>query len=93
MADLKKLGIYKGEGKYHEEILYSMAFLYSMISAEISHYLKDFGLSIGKLNILIAIKHHGGQEGLRQVEISEHLILTPYIFMTHFLLNMNCFFS
>ena len=77
MADLKKFGIYKGEGNYHEEILYSMAFLYNIISMDIARFLKKNDLSIGKLNILIAIKHHGGTDGLRQVKIGEHLILTP----------------
>ncbi|MBZ0165830.1 MAG: MarR family transcriptional regulator, partial [Candidatus Omnitrophica bacterium] len=28
------------------------------------------------LNVLVAIKHHGGDEGLPQVQISRHLIVT-----------------
>jgi DNA-binding MarR family transcriptional regulator len=51
--------------------------LYSLISDSIESYLKPYDLSIGKLNILIAIKHHGGHEGIRQVQISQHLIVTP----------------
>jgi len=77
IKDLKRFGVYKGEGKYHEEIVYSLALLYNVINGEISGYLKPYDLSIGKLNILIAIKHHGGDHGIRQVEISEHLIVTP----------------
>lgn len=77
MADLNKFGIYKGEGRVHEEILYSMALLYNIINTEVSNYLKPFNLTVGKLNILIAIKHHGGEEGIAQVEVSKHLIVTP----------------
>lgn len=77
MADIKKFGVPKGEGKYPEEIIYSLALLYNVISTDITNFLKSYGLSIGKLNILIAIQHHGGEEGIRQVEISEHLIVTP----------------
>jgi DNA-binding MarR family transcriptional regulator len=77
MTDLSKFGVYKGEGRYHEEIVYSLALLYNVISTDITNYLKKYGLSIGKMNILIAIKHHGGNEGIRQVEVSQHLIVTP----------------
>ncbi len=77
MTDLSKLGFSKGEGRYHEEIVYSLALLYNVVSSDITNYLKDYDLSIGKLNILIAIKHHGGEEGIRQVEVSKHLIVTP----------------
>jgi len=77
VVDIKKFGVPKGEGKYPEEIIYSLALLYNVISTDITNFLKDYDLSIGKLNILIAIQHHGGQDGIRQVEISEHLIVTP----------------
>ncbi|MCA9409203.1 MAG: MarR family transcriptional regulator [Candidatus Omnitrophica bacterium] len=77
MKDLKTFGINKGAGKHHEEIIYSLALLYNIISNDIENYLKDYDLTIGKLNILLAIQHQGGQDGLRQVQISKHLIVTP----------------
>lgn len=77
MTDIKQFGVPKGEGRYPEEIIYSLALLYNVISTDMTNFLKDYDLSIGKLNILIAIQHHGGAEGIRQVEISEHLIVTP----------------
>ena len=77
MADLKTFGINKGEGKVHEEIVYSLALIYNMVDNRITNYLKDYDLTIGKLNILIAIKHQGGEKGIRQVQVSEHLIVTP----------------
>jgi DNA-binding MarR family transcriptional regulator len=54
-----------------------MAFLYNIVSADIDAFLGPFGLSAGKFNILMVVKHQGGAQGLRQVEISERLILTP----------------
>ncbi|MBU1995583.1 MAG: MarR family transcriptional regulator [Candidatus Omnitrophica bacterium] len=77
MANLKEYGIYKGEGRIHEEVIYSMALLYNVVNSEISTYLKDYNLTAGKLNILIAINHYGRGKGLPQVEISRHLIVTP----------------
>lgn len=77
MIDLKQFGIYTGEGKAHEEILYTTALIYNVAHGQISAYLKNYNMSVGKLNILIAIKHHGGQNGLPQVALSKHLITTP----------------
>jgi len=77
MKDIRTYGVPKGEGRYYEEIVYSMALLYNVIGSDIANYLKEYNLSIGKLNILVAIKHHGSDNGIRQVEISQHLIVTP----------------
>ena len=77
MTDLKTFGVHPGEGRYHEEIIYSLALLYNILTGDISNYLKSFHMTIGKLNILMAIKHQGGKDGIRQVDISKHLIVTP----------------
>ena len=77
MKELQTFGVYKGKGEHHEEAIYSLALLYNLISSDISNYLKKHKLTIGKLNVLIAIKHHGGETGIPQVEVSKHLIVTP----------------
>lgn len=77
MKDLTTFGINKGDGKYHEEAIYTLALLYNLINGEISSYLKDYDLTPGKLNVLVVIKHHGGEQGICQVDISKHLIVTP----------------
>jgi len=77
MVDLKTFGVKPGEGRYYEEIIYSLALLFNIISNEVANYLKSYNLTIGKMNILMAIKHQGGREGIRQVDISKHLIVTP----------------
>lgn len=77
MVDLRAFGVTKGEGRHHEESIYSLALLYNILFDEISSYLKKYNLTIGKFNILMAIKHQGGKDGIRQVDISKHLIVTP----------------
>lgn len=70
-------GFTPGQGKFEEDIVYSLALLYSLIFQNISDYLSPFDMSVGKFNLLMIVKHRGGTEGLKQVEISRHLILTP----------------
>ena len=77
MGVLKTFGVQEGQGKYYEEAVYSLALLYNVIDREMSGYLKDFDLTLGKLNILLAVRHHGKEEGIRQVEVSKYLIVTP----------------
>ena len=77
MSELNKYGITIGRGKPYEEALYSLALLYNICSSQITVFLKKYNLSIGKFNILLAIKTHGGEKGLSQVDISKHLIVTP----------------
>ena len=77
MKDLNTFGIVKGEGQYHEEAVYTLALLYNLISDDLAAFLAKHNLTLGKLNVLIAIKHHGKDEGIPQVEVSKHLIVTP----------------
>ena len=77
MVDLSTFGVPKGGDRYYEKVIYSLALLYNVLSSEIAAYLKEYNLTIGKMNILMAIKHQGGKEGIMQVEISKHLIVTP----------------
>lgn len=77
MADLEKFGIIQGRGKEYEEAIYSLALIYNICDDRISSFLSKFDLSIGKFNILVALRFHGGNKGLSQVDISKHLIVTP----------------
>ncbi len=77
MTKIAKYGVAQGQGKYHEEIVYSLALLYNIIYQDISDYLAPFDMSVGKFNLLMIVKHRGGDIGLKQVDISRHLILTP----------------
>ncbi|NCU32975.1 MAG: MarR family transcriptional regulator, partial [Candidatus Moranbacteria bacterium] len=77
MGNIEQYGLYRGKGKHYEEIIYASALIYGLVHQRISDYLKEYDLTVGKLNILIAVKHHGGEQGLSQVELSKHLIVTP----------------
>jgi len=77
MGYLKDYGIEGGSGRYYEEAIYGIALLYNIIAAKLSTYLRDFDLTLGKFNILMAIKHQGGSRGISQVDVSKHLIVTP----------------
>jgi len=76
MADLNDLGITVGAGKYHEEIIYSVALLYNHLSTAIENYLAHYDLNSSKFNILLVVKHQGKEEGISQVEISKRLVVT-----------------
>lgn len=77
MSELTKFGIQRGDGKYHQEMVYTLALLYNVLSNKMESYFAPFGFSIGKFNTLVAIRHHGGESGIKQVEVSDHLIVTP----------------
>lgn len=77
MGYLKAFGIKPEKQRHFEEISYAVALLYNVLEASVSVYLKPFGLSTGKFNILMVIKHQGQAKGISQVDISKHLIVTP----------------
>lgn len=75
-VDLSQFGIDRDPSKLHEQLIYSTALIYNVLNSDISTYLAEYDLTPGKLNVLVAIKHHGGEEGLPQVQVSRHLIVT-----------------
>ncbi len=77
MDYFKSFGINIGEGKHHEESIYGVALLYNLLHTQIGEYLSPYKLTIGKLNVLVTIRHRGGDQGISQVDISKHLIVTP----------------
>ncbi len=76
MSDLQRYGILE-ESQNFEKAVYSLALIYNICHNEMTSYLKPYHLTPGKLNILVAIRFHGGSDGVSQVEISKHLIVTP----------------
>lgn len=77
MNYFKSFGIEVGQGKYYEEAVYGIGLVYNLLNNKISGYLKTFNLTPAKLNTLMIIKHHGGKQGISQVDISKRLIVTP----------------
>ena len=77
MRDLQRYGIIEGETRSQEKAIYSLALIYNVCHNELAAFLRPYDLTPGKLNILVAIRFHGGKAGLSQVEVSKHLIVTP----------------
>lgn len=75
-VNLSQYGIIADGQKMHEELIYTTALIYNLLNSEIATYLAPHDMTPGKLNVLVAIKHHGGKDGLPQVQISRHLIVT-----------------
>ena len=70
-------GITLGKGKACEDAIYAVAIAFNLLNNEMTSYLKDFNLTPAKFNVLMIIKHQGGEAGISQIEISKRLIVTP----------------
>ena len=77
MDFFKAFGIENSKDKPHKQIIYSLALIYNMIYDEMASFFQQYDLTPGKFNILMVIKHQGKDQGIPQVEIGKHLILTP----------------
>lgn len=77
MNDFSPFGIEERQDQFHEQSIYSVALIYNVIQSRIGEFLKAYGLTLGKFNILMVIKHRSSGDGIKQVDISKHLIVTP----------------
>jgi DNA-binding MarR family transcriptional regulator len=77
MTVLKAFGVSEGENKHYEEAVYSVTLINNIINKNISSQYAHFNLTPGKFNILMVVKHVGKEKGIKQVEISKNLVLTP----------------
>ncbi len=77
MEFLKAFGIQDSKDKHHKQIIYGLALIYNLIYDAMANFFQEYDLTPGKFNILMVIKHQGKDQGIAQVEIGKHLILTP----------------
>lgn len=77
MGSLKAFGVDSSQKKYYEEAVYSVTLINNIINKNISAQHAKYNLTPGKFNILMVIKHVGREKGIKQVEISKNLLLTP----------------
>ena len=70
-------GIKETQEQPHEQAVYGLALLYNIIHSKIADFLSPYNLTPGKFNILMVIKHRSLDQGIKQVDISNQLILTP----------------
>lgn len=64
------------ENPKHKSI-YLIAGIFQQINSQIESVLQGFNLSLAKFNVLMVVKHQGGEKGLSQVEICKKLLVTP----------------
>ena len=76
MDDLQAFGIEAGKGRHYEEAFYGLVLVYTVIFDRVSRYLDTFDLTPAKMNVLMVIKHQGGENGLSQREIGKRLMVT-----------------
>ncbi|MFH0753688.1 MAG: MarR family transcriptional regulator [Candidatus Omnitrophota bacterium] len=76
MDYLESYGVEVGKGKYHEEIVYRLVILSNRILDEISDYLGQYKLTPAKMNVLMIVKHHSGDKGISQVDLSKRLMVS-----------------
>ncbi|MBF0478228.1 MAG: MarR family transcriptional regulator [Candidatus Omnitrophica bacterium] len=76
MDDLQAFGIEAGKGRYYEEAFYGLVLVYTVLFDKVAKTLDTFDLTPAKMNVLMIIKHQGGQEGLSQMEIGKRLMVT-----------------
>lgn len=76
MDYLELFGFKAGKGNYHEEMIYRLVILYTLLFDNISHFLAKHRLTPAKMNVLMIVKHQGGQDGISQVDLSQKLMVT-----------------
>ncbi|MBF0217169.1 MAG: MarR family transcriptional regulator [Candidatus Omnitrophica bacterium] len=76
MSIFREMGVKETGDKMSEKVVYSIAKAYGVIERTVSDALHMFGLSAGKFNILMTVKHVGRAEGIAQNGISKHLLVT-----------------
>lgn len=76
MSIFREMGMREGKDRVNEEVVYNIARAYSVVDKTITDVLAEYGLSSGKFNILLVVKHVGKGEGIAQNEISKQLLVT-----------------
>ena len=74
----KQVGVDIGQGKYHEEMIYGLALMYTAMYNEIAASLKKYNLTPGEMNVLMLVKHQGKEKGLSQVDMGRRLMVTAH---------------
>jgi DNA-binding MarR family transcriptional regulator len=74
----QQVGVDIGQGRYHEEMVYGVALMYTEMFNEITIYLKKLGLNPTQMNALMLIKHQGKEEGLSQVDLGTRMMATAH---------------
>jgi len=76
MKNFERFKLHADTDQFVQASIYGMYSVYSMIEKNIGTYLKQYNLSSSKFNIMMVIKHEGGEKGISQIDIGKKLIVT-----------------
>jgi len=76
MDTFRNKNIEIGKGKYHEDMIYAAACAYTLIEKRLNAVLKPHKSTVAKFNILLIIKHVGGEEGITQEALGSRLVVS-----------------
>lgn len=76
MEQFKRFGVDFDKDEFVETSIYGVVSVYHLIEKQIENYLKHYNLSSSKFNMMMIIKHHGGENGISQIDIGKRLIVT-----------------
>lgn len=76
MEQFKRFGIDFDKDEFVETSIYGVFSVYHLIEKQIENYLKQYNLSSSKFNMMMIIKHQGGENGISQIDIGKRLVVT-----------------
>lgn len=76
MEQFKRFGIDLDKDDFVETSIYGVISVYLLIEKQIENYLKQYNLSSSKFNMMMVIKHQGGENGISQIDVGKRLIVT-----------------
>lgn len=76
MKQFKRVEVDVDTDKFIQSSIYGIFSIYPIVIRKIENYLKQYDLSSSKFNMMMVIKHEGGQKGISQVNVGKTLIVT-----------------
>ena len=76
MSIYKEMGFRPEKERAGEAALYNVVRTYTLLNRLFQRHYAQFDLTPAKLNVLMLVKHVGGEEGLPQREIAKRLIIS-----------------
>lgn len=76
MKQFKRFEIDTGADMFMQTSIYGIFSVYLILVRKIENYLKQYDMSSSKFNMMMIIKHEGGQKGISQINVGKRLVVT-----------------
>ena len=76
MQPLRQFGVDVYKNSLLEGSVYGVARAFTLVEKVVSDNLRPYSLTPAKFNAMMVIKHKGGKNGISQIEIGRHLVVT-----------------